>query len=87
VIHDFCYWDQGRSRRQADSIFREAMGVLGVGGFTRGALYWSVRIFGWIAWGVQKRRKARNIPKVALRMPEKSIQTREQLVQAVVEAA
>jgi hypothetical protein len=87
VIHDFCYWNQSQSRSEADYIFLEAMGVLSVGGFTRKALYYSVRAFGWVAWKLQRRRKARDVKKIALRMPEKSIQTRAELLQAEPEGS
>ena len=33
LSHDFLYWDQGRTRKESDDIFREAMGVLGVAGW------------------------------------------------------
>ncbi|UCG89169.1 MAG: DUF1353 domain-containing protein [Gemmatimonadota bacterium] len=50
VIHDWLYWCQDRSRREADRIFLEGMGVLSVGYFTRWVIYLAVRWFGWIAW-------------------------------------
>ncbi len=50
VVHDWLYWTQDRSRREADDIFREGMGVLGVGGGTRWMIYTAVRWFGWLAW-------------------------------------
>ena len=50
VLHDWLYWRQNTSRKQADDIFYEAMGVLGASYFTRHALYLAVRSFGWIAW-------------------------------------
>ncbi len=55
VLHDFLYTSQSRTRRQSDDIFFEAMGVLGVGLITRYALYYGVRIGGWIPW--EKKRK------------------------------
>jgi hypothetical protein len=50
VIHDWLYWEQKRTREQADAIFFESMGVLGVGRVTRFPVYWAVRAFGWLAW-------------------------------------
>ena len=50
VIHDWLYWTQARPRRLADAIFLEAMGVLGVSGPVKSALYWGARLFGWLAW-------------------------------------
>ena len=56
ILHDFLYTSQSRTRRQSDDIFFEAMGVLGVGLITRYALYYGVRMGGWIPWG-NKRKK------------------------------
>ncbi len=50
VVHDWLYWTQERSRREADDIFREGMGVLGVGTLTSWLIYTAVRRFGWLAW-------------------------------------
>src|SRR2546427_752048 len=50
VIHDWLYWTQARPRPQADAIFLEAMGVLGVSGPVKYTLYWAVRLFGGLAW-------------------------------------
>jgi len=55
VIHDFLYATKGMggaySRAQADGIFREAMGVLGVPGWQRQVLWAAVRIGGGGGWG------------------------------------
>lgn len=37
-------------RTYADEIFKEAMGVLEVGWFSRWAIYLAVRMGGWVAW-------------------------------------
>ncbi len=50
VIHDWLYWAQNRSRRAADGIMFEAMGVLAVPAWKRYPIYWAVRGLGWIAW-------------------------------------
>ena len=50
VIHDWLYWTQVRPRPQADAIFLQAMGVLGVSGPVKYTLYWAVRLFGGLAW-------------------------------------
>jgi hypothetical protein len=50
VIHDWLYWTQSRPRLVADAIFLEAMTVLGVSGPVKYALYWGVRVYGWLAW-------------------------------------
>jgi hypothetical protein len=50
VIHDWLYWNQARSRREADEILLEAMVVLEVSAWQKYPIFWAVRIFGWIAW-------------------------------------
>jgi hypothetical protein len=50
VVHDWLYWRQERTRKAADDVLFEAMGVLGVAAATRIAIYGGVRSFGWIAW-------------------------------------
>ena len=66
VIHDFlyrtlggCMWNGARlrsraagySRREADAILREALGVLGVGRWSRTIIWAAVRIGGGKGWG------------------------------------
>jgi len=50
VIHDWLYWAQPRARLEADAIFFEAMGVLGVSAPVKYVLYGAVRLFGGLAW-------------------------------------
>jgi hypothetical protein len=56
VVHDYlCTNGDGvvKNQKQADNVFREALGVLGLGRFKSGALYYPVRIFqsikGWFS--------------------------------------
>ena len=79
VIHDYCYWEQKRSRKESDLIFREAMGVLKVGSTTAGLMYWAVRWFGGFAWSANRRRRSKNQMRVARSMPVKSTDLPEQL--------
>ena len=58
VIHDWLYWDQARTRKQADLILLEGMQVLQVSAWQRAAIYWAVRAFGWLAWASNARKKA-----------------------------
>jgi hypothetical protein len=74
VIHDYCYYDQTRARKEADDIFYEAMGVLGVSSVTRHVMYWAVRYFGSFAWNGNEKRKARKIGKFAVDRAIKSIE-------------
>jgi hypothetical protein len=50
VIHDWLYWTQTRTRKVADDILLEGMGVLEVGAISKFLIYTSVRLFGSIAW-------------------------------------
>jgi hypothetical protein len=65
VIHDFCYWEQSRSRKESDLIFREAMGVLGVSSTTKFLMYWAVRLFGHFAWVGNTKMRAKGLNRVA----------------------
>ena len=58
VIHDWMYWDQSRSRKEADDIFLEGMEVLEVPKWKRRGIYSAVRMFGGIAWKSNQKRKA-----------------------------
>ena len=74
VIHDYLYKVQTRSRRKADGIFREGMGVLAVPGWQIFCMYWAVRLLGWLAWQGSKRANKRGVIRIALILPEKSIE-------------
>ena len=50
VIHDYLYQTHQRTRKEADNIFREAMGVLRVEPWRIFLMFWGVRLFGWLAW-------------------------------------
>lgn len=58
VVHDYCYWMQDISRKQADAVILEGMKDLGVGWITCMLIYWALRLFGWVAWRQNKRDKA-----------------------------
>lgn len=47
VVHDWLYRCTDVDRATCDKVFLEAMQVLGVGWFTRRAMYLAVRLFGW----------------------------------------
>lgn len=57
VLHDYLYYTGERPRDEADEIFNEAMGVLGVSGWKRMIMYRAVRMFGWYAWNKHRERK------------------------------
>lgn len=53
VLHDFLYGkrdEHGRSRKECDNIFLEAMEVLNVPWWKRQLMHKAVRSFGWIPW-------------------------------------
>ena len=50
VVHDWLYAKNGVTRKQADDILYEAMGVLGVPGWQRNVIYAGVRVGGWKPW-------------------------------------
>jgi hypothetical protein len=72
VIHDYCYWEQARTRREADDIFLEAMVVLGVSACKRRLMYWSVRLFGQFAWAGNTRKREKGFNRVIEVAPLKS---------------
>ncbi len=50
IIHDYIFQTKIRTRKEADDIFREAMGVLGVEPWRIFLMYWFVRILGFLAY-------------------------------------
>lgn len=69
VIHDFLYQQREIhgpgtgprlcTRGEADAIFKEAMGVLGVGAFTRWTIYLGLRVGGWATWNKYREGEAK----------------------------
>jgi hypothetical protein len=58
VVHDYLYRTPGICmRNQADSVLREAMVVSGCSAFDVHAIYWGVRLGGWLAWNANRRAK------------------------------
>ena len=59
IVHDYLYQTLSATsiktgirytRKDADDIFLEAMGVLGVPTWKKYLMYWAVRLFGWAAF-------------------------------------
>jgi hypothetical protein len=46
IVHDYLYSNAIGTKKQADKIFYEAMGVLGVPKWKRILMYWAVRVGG-----------------------------------------
>jgi ligand-binding SRPBCC domain-containing protein len=60
VIHDFLYWDQSLTRREADDVFLNAMKKSAVPVWRRTIIYAAVRVFGCNAWKSNTKAKARD---------------------------
>lgn len=63
IIHDYLYQRTGKlpdgrnfDRKQCDEVFLEAMTVLGVPTWKRQAMYWAVRLFGFVPWRNHEKR-------------------------------
>jgi hypothetical protein len=50
VVHDWLYWNQQTTRREADDIFLDAMTESDVPLWKRQTIYYAVRTFGQFAW-------------------------------------
>ena len=61
IIHDYLYATQNHSRSEADAIFLEAMESVGVRWTQRYAMYWAVRVGGWLAWDQRTEEKYANL--------------------------
>ena len=58
VLHDYLYFSQTTTRKQADKVFLNAMKVLKVNWFKRWLMYWAVRSVAWIPWNNHRKRLA-----------------------------
>ena len=75
VVHDYCYWSQTYTRKRSDEIFMEGMTVLKVSSLLRHIIYFAVRIFGFLAWRNNKRRKERGKDRILEQIPQKTIES------------
>jgi hypothetical protein len=86
VIHDYCYWTRqvsvrrkrkiilkSISRKRADEIFFEGMGVLRAAFYYRYPIYWAVRMFGWYQWLVNLKKRRKGERRVLKRIPKKPV--------------
>jgi len=64
ILHDYLYWEQGCSRRQADDIFDRAMDEMGLGVVRRVFIYRAVRSAGSGAWRSNRLDRVRGMPRV-----------------------
>ena len=58
LVHDWLYFEQPVSRKEADLVFLDIMRRIGVPFLTRRMMYWGVRVGGWHAWRTHARRRA-----------------------------
>jgi hypothetical protein len=72
VLHDYLYWTQTCSRKEADNIFLEGMKVMEVSSWRRNLVYWGVRLAGGFAWKGNIKKKNQGWNRVALKWPEKA---------------
>lgn len=57
LAHDFLYFSQQYERSTCDAVLLRLMNVCGVGFFTRHLVYRNVRLFGWMAWEQDAKKK------------------------------
>jgi hypothetical protein len=50
VIHDWLYYAAITTRKMADDIMLEGMGVIGLTAWKRYPIWWGIRLGGWYAW-------------------------------------
>ena len=64
IVHDYLYWMQGCTRRQADNILMIAMKESGVDVATRTAIYEGVRLGGDTAWQDNASERSQGLPRI-----------------------
>jgi hypothetical protein len=64
VLHDFLYFEQNVTRREADLVFRIVMAEARQLVLVRWAMWAAVRLFGWIAWSGNAEDRARGLNRV-----------------------
>lgn len=64
IVHDYLYWTQLCTRKEADNILLIGMKMSGVDAVRRDAVYAGVRLGGWVAWKENRTTRARPLPRV-----------------------
>ena len=72
VLHDYLYWMQQCTRKEADDIFRDAMKVMEASALKTSIIYRAVRLGGRFAWRGNTQKKKEGWNRVAARWPEKA---------------
>ncbi|HEX6000094.1 MAG TPA: DUF1353 domain-containing protein [Hyphomicrobiaceae bacterium] len=75
IIHDWLYWEQARSREEADNILWGDMTDLKVSYLKRQAIYQAVRLKGGSAWDENARLKAGGERRILARIPDNPVTT------------
>jgi hypothetical protein len=70
IIHDFLYWNQDRSKKEADEIFKFGMEDFSISSRTIFTLFEAVKWFGGGAWNENKNLKTRGERRVLLKTPD-----------------
>ena len=89
VVHDYLYWNQPGSRREADEFMLEAMEDQNVGWLKSRIVYAGVRTFGWFAWRSNAKEKGEGFRRVIPeeQVPEDPTTTWEALREAIKETS
>jgi uncharacterized protein DUF1353 len=69
LFHDYVYWEQKITRREADGVFKATMQELGVPGWKITILFSAVRLFGFMAWRGNAALKARGEGRILKAFP------------------
>ena len=64
IIHDWIYWMQPVSRKEADDILLEGMATLNVSPIVRGIIYRGVRWFGCFAWRSNSKLRSQGVKRM-----------------------
>ena len=64
IVHDYLYWAQGCTRKQADNILMIAMKESGVDIATRTEIYEGVRLGGDTAWARNSSERSQQLPRI-----------------------
>ena len=78
IVHDWLYWDQSRSREEADAILQIDMADLRVGYVTRQIIYWAVRWRGQSAWDANAHLKSLGEKRLLKKYPPDPVTTWEE---------
>ena len=70
IIHDFLYWEQARSRKEADRVFLYVMEDFGVNSVVASSIHAAVRVGGRFAWTENSNLKRAGEGRILKRYPD-----------------